>query len=518
MSNNANTSESLEQQLWAKNIVGNEKVSGDGEPIYSYNPKTNEKLNPSYFEISKADLQKALSLSHQAFLAYRLVSNDKRSQFLSAIADNLENSRQALVQRAMMETALPEARLNGELTRTINQLMMFANLIKDNDYLDIRIDKALPDRTPPRADIRYQKIPLGPVAVFGASNFPLAFSVAGGDTAAALAAGCSVVVKAHNAHLGTSDLAGQAIAMAAKQCNMPDGVFCLLYGQGNEIGQTIVKNPNIRAVGFTGSRQGGLSLMNIANQRAVPIPVYAEMSSINPIYVLSQKAKQEGASVAKALVDSMLMGAGQFCTSPGLVFIPKTFSDEFLASAKQALEEAGAQTMLTQGIAQNFANKTDELKNTAIKLLATAQDNKEANACVAHLFVSDYKTFADNPKLTDEVFGSSAIVVLCDEPSQMIDSVEKLEGQLTASIFAHSNDKQEEQLTLVHALEQKVGRLIFNAFGTGVEVCSAMVHGGPFPATSDGRSTSVGTAAIERFLRPVCYQDVPEFLLPEAIK
>lgn len=504
--------------LCASNIVGNKQIKGDSEAMYAKNPKTNEVLEPAYFAINQTDLEQALVLSHQAFLSYRLVTAQKRSEFLTQIANNLESSRESIVQRAMMETGLPEARLNGELTRTINQLIMFANLIKDNDYLDIRIDKALPDRTPPRADIRYQKIPLGPVAVFGASNFPLAFSVAGGDTAAALAAGCSVVVKAHNAHLGTSDLAGQAIATAAKQCNMPDGVFCLLYGQGNEIGQTIVKNPNIRAVGFTGSRQGGLALMNIANQRAVPIPVYAEMSSINPIYVLPQKAKQDGALVAKELVNSMLMGAGQFCTSPGLVFIPKTFSDEFLASAKQALEKAGAQTMLTQSIAQNFANKTDELKNTAIKLLATAQDNKEANACVAHLFVSDYKTFADNPKLTDEVFGSSAIVVLCDEPSQMIDSVEKLEGQLTASIFAHSNDKQEEQLTLVHALEQKVGRLIFNAFGTGVEVCSAMVHGGPFPATSDGRSTSVGTAAIERFLRPICYQDMPKALLPEAIR
>lgn len=486
--------------------------------MYAKNPKTNETLEPAYLAINNNDLEQALALSYQAFLSYRLVPAQKRSEFLTQIANNLESSRESIVQRAMMETGLPEARLNGELTRTINQLLMFANLIKNDDYLDIRIDKALPDRTPPRADIRYQKIPLGPVAVFGASNFPLAFSVVGGDTAAALAAGCSVVVKAHNAHLGTSDLAGQAIATAAKQCNMPDGVFCLLYGQGNEIGQTIVKNPNIRAVGFTGSRQGGLALMNIANQRAVPIPVYAEMSSINPIYVLPQKAKQDGALVAKELVNSMLMGAGQFCTSPGLVFIPKTFSDEFLASAKQALEKAGAQTMLTQGIAQNFANKTNELKNTAIKLLATAQDNKEANACVAHLFVSDYKTFADNPKLTDEVFGSSAIVVLCDEPSQMVNSVEKLEGQLTASIFAHSNDKQEEQLTLAHALEQKVGRLIFNAFGTGVEVCSAMVHGGPFPATSDGRSTSVGTAAIERFLRPICYQDMPKELLPNALK
>lgn len=505
------------QSLSAKNIVGNRTIAGEGQPINAYNPKTNEKLEPSYFELPKDELKKALELSYQAFLAYRLVSNEKRSQFLTAIADNLENSREALVQRAMMETALPEARLNGELTRTVNQLLMFANLIKDNNYLDIRIDKALPDRTPPRPDIRYQKIPLGPVAVFGASNFPLAFSVAGGDTAAALAAGCSVVVKAHNAHLGTSDLAGQAIASAAKQCDMPDGVFCLLYGQGNDIGQTIVSDPNIRAVGFTGSRQGGIALMNIANQREVPIPVYAEMSSINPIYVLPKKAKEQGDSVGKELVASMLMGAGQFCTSPGLVFIPKACSDDFINAAKQALEDSNAQTMLTQGIAQNFANKTCELTDTGITLLAKAQDNGEPNTCVAHLFVCEYDTFANHPKLTDEVFGSSAIIVLCDK-DQLVESVDKLEGQLTASIFASDDDNQKRQQTLIYALEQKVGRLIFNAFGTGVEVCSAMVHGGPFPATSDGRSTSVGTAAIERFLRPVCYQDVPKALLPDALK
>lgn len=503
--------------LSAKNIVGSRQVAGEGEPIHSYNPKTNEKLEPSYFELPKDELKKALDLSYQAFLAYRLVSNDKRSEFLKTIADNLEDSREALVQRAMAETALPEARLNGELTRTINQLLMFANLIKDTDYLDIRIDKALPDRTPPRPDIRYQKLPLGPVAVFGASNFPLAFSVAGGDTAAALAAGCSVVVKAHNAHLGTSELAGQAIASAAKQCDMPDGVFCLVYGQGNDIGQAIVSNPNIRAVGFTGSRQGGTALMNIANQRDTPIPVYAEMSSINPIYILPKKAKEQGEKVGKELVASMLMGAGQFCTSPGLVFIPKADSDDFVSTAKQALEDSSSQTMLTQGIAQNFANKTDELTSSNIKLLAKAQDNGEPNTCVAHLFVSEYQSFEKNPKLTDEVFGSSAIIVLCDE-DQLVESVNKLEGQLTASIFASDDDDQKLQQTLVYALEQKVGRLIFDAFGTGVEVCSAMVHGGPFPATSDGRSTSVGTAAIERFLRPVCYQDMPEFLLPNALK
>lgn len=507
--------------LSKKNLIGFEQIQGTGKAIHSYNPATGEILEPTYATIADEDFEKAMELATQAFLTYKNTSRAVRAEFLNKIAENLESKRQAIVKQASLETGLPNARLNGELSRTCNQLKLFASLLDDKDFLDIRIDEALPKRTPvPRPDLRYYKIGLGPVAVFGASNFPLAFSVAGGDTASALAAGCPVVVKAHNSHLGTSDLVGQVIQSTAKQLGLPEGVFALIYGEGNEIGQKLVAHPAICAVGFTGSRTGGMALFKIANERTQPIPVYAEMSSINPVYIMPEALKQKGANIGKALVSSMLMGAGQFCTSPGLVFVVNDEGfDDFVESAKDTLSSADSQTMLNAGIAKQFDSQVTRLKEiNGVQLLATSQEKAHSNACQGQLFLVDASEFTKNNTLQEEVFGSLGLIIKCKSVSEFLTLSEALEGQLTASIHAVDADHNGELIKLLQLLERKVGRLIYNDFGTGVEVCDAMVHGGPFPATTDGRSTSVGTAAIERFLRPVCYQNMPKALLPEDLR
>lgn len=507
-------------QLSQKNLVGYDQIQGTGATFYPVNPATGEQLPLAYQAIDEADFEKAMSLAQKAFLAYRKTSRAKRSEFLTKIADNLEAKREAIVKQAGLETGLPDARLNGELSRTCNQLKLFANLLNSKDFLDIRIDKALPERTPaPRPDLRYYKVGLGPVAVFGASNFPLAFSVAGGDTASALAAGCPVVVKAHNSHLGTSDLVGQVIASTAKELGLPEGVFSLIYGEGNQIGQKLVAHPVIKAVGFTGSQAGGMALFKTANARQEPIPVYAEMSSINPVYVLPNALNDKGAEIGKALIGSMLMGAGQFCTSPGLVFVVDGEGfDDFIQASKQALSQATSQTMLNLGIAKQFDSQVEKLKSlNGVELLAAAQEKAHSNACQAQLFLVDAKEFADNKTLHEEVFGSLSVIIKCKDINELVSLTESLEGQLTASI--HATEADHKHLgDLLEVIERKVGRIIYNDFGTGVEVCDAMVHGGPFPATIDGRSTSVGTAAIERFLRPVCYQNIPNALLPEDLQ
>lgn len=507
-------------ELTQKNLVGYNQVDGTGAKFHPVNPATGEQLDLTYQAIDDKDFDQALALAKKAFASYRNTSRAKRSEFLTKIADNLEAKREAIVKQAGLETGLPDARLNGELSRTCNQLKLFANLLNSKDYLDIRIDEALPERTPaPRPDLRYYKVGLGVVAVFGASNFPLAFSVAGGDTASALAAGCPVVVKAHNSHLGTSDLVGQVIQKTAQELGLPEGVFSLIYGEGNHIGQKLVAHPVVQAVGFTGSQAGGMALFKTASERPQPIPVYAEMSSINPVYVMPNALKEKGGEIGKALVGSMLMGAGQFCTSPGLVFVVDGEGfDDFIQNAKDTLSQAASQTMLNAGIAKSFANQVEKIKSVnGVELLAAAQEKAHANACQAQLFLVDAKEFENNETLQEEAFGSLSLIVKCADVAEFIRISEKLEGQLTASI--HAVDADHDNLNeLIELLETKVGRLIYNEFGTGVEVCDAMVHGGPFPATSDGRSTSVGTAAIERFLRPVCYQNMPNALLPEDLK
>jgi NADP-dependent aldehyde dehydrogenase len=403
--------------------------------------------------------------------------------------------------------------------RTVNQLRLFAKVVRDGHWLEATLDPALPQRTPPRPDLRMRKIPLGPVAVFGASNFPLAFSVAGGDTASALAAGCPVVVKAHNAHLGTSELVAKAVQQAVADCGLPEGVFSMLIGEGNQIGQSLVSHPAIKAVGFTGSRQGGLALMRIAAAREEPIPVYAEMSSINPTYMLPGALAENGARLAQGFVDSLTLGVGQFCTNPGLVIgLAGEQFDAFREAAAAALQGKGAGTMLTEGIHKAYLSGI-ERRSGIPGVQLVARGNAEGAGCAAQaaLYQSDADTYLDNPALEEEIFGPSSLLVSCRDEAELLEVTRHLEGQLTATVHATAADRS-IAAALLPSLERKVGRILFNGFPTGVEVSHAMVHGGPFPATSDSRTTSVGATAIERFLRPVCYQDVPVELLPAPLR
>jgi NADP-dependent aldehyde dehydrogenase len=392
-------------------------------------------------------------------------------------------------------------------------------VVRDGRYVEARIDPALPERKPmARPDVRSRKIPLGPVAVFGASNFPLAFSVAGGDTASALAAGCPVVAKAHPAHPGTSELVGRAIRDAVAAVGLPEGVFSLVFDSGYEIGQALVADPRIKAVGFTGSRRGGLALMKIAQDRPEPIPVYAEMSSINPVLLFKAALEERGEQIAQAFVGSLMMGAGQFCTSPGLLLgIDGDGLDRFTQAAKAALTEAAPGTMLTPGIHQAYCAGVEALAaHPRVETVARGKAGHNYQG-QAGLFSTSAEAFVADPHLKEEVFGSSSLIVRCPDEAALAEVVESLEGQLTASLHISEADHDDAR-RLLPVLERKVGRILVNGFGTGVEVTHAMVHGGPFPSTSDGRSTSVGTMAIDRFLRPVAYQDLPDDLLPADLR
>ncbi len=397
---------------------------------------------------------------------------------------------------------------------------MFASVVRMGKFMEARIDPALPNRAPlPRSDLRFQKIPLGPVAVFGASNFPLAFSVAGGDTASALAAGCPVIVKAHSMHPVTSELVGRAIQAAVKKCGLPEGVFSLLFGAGTDVGGALVAHPYIKAVGFTGSRSGGVALMKIAANCPEPIPVYAKMSSINPVFLMPNKLAKQAKSVASGFVASLAMGAGQFCTNPGmLVLLDGEGANDFLAQVAADTEALFTQTMLTAGIYQAYCDGVNALAaNDKVTLLAKAKASNAPNQCQAHVFVTDAVVFLSDKSLESEVFGSNSLIIKCQNIAEYSAVAEHLEGQLTATIQMEAGDIA-EAATLLPILERKVGRLLCNGYPTGVEVCQAMVHGGPFPATSDSRSTSVGSAAIDRFVRPVCYQDFPEALMPLSVQ
>jgi NADP-dependent aldehyde dehydrogenase len=499
-------------------LIGGAGCRGAGEAFRGYDPASGVMLDPVYASATLADVSEACALAASAFPLYRECSPEARAAFLEAIATNLEVVGDALAARARAETGLPEARVRGELGRTCGQLRLFSRVVRDGAYLDVRIDHALPQRTPPRPDLRLLQRPLGPVAIFGASNFPLAFSVAGGDTASALAAGCPVVVKAHSAHPGTSEAAGRAIQKAVRDCDLPEGVFALLFDAGVEIGQALVADARIEAVGFTGSRRGGLALMALAQQRRRPIPVYAEMSSINPVVLLPGALRQRGDAIGKAFAGALTLGAGQFCTNPGLVFaLDGPDLQSFLASAQATISEASPQTMLTASIHSAYQAGVAALSaNPRVARIAQGEQG-EALSCQANLFAATAGEFLDDPQLAEEVFGASSLLVRCKDWQELRRALEGLEGQLTVSVHA-----AEEDLTLARdlmpLLERVAGRVLFNGFGTGVEVCDAMVHGGPYPATSDGRSTSVGSLAIARFLRPVCYQDVPDALLPAAVQ
>lgn len=503
--------------LTGQMIIAGEHVTGTGTAIHAVNPATGERLQPAYAHGTAADVERATAAAREAFGPYRATSSARRAQFLDTIADNLDAARDQLVQRATAETGLPAGRITGEVGRTSGQLRLFAEVLREGSWNGARIDPAVGDRSPlPRPDIRQRRIPLGPVAVFGASNFPLAFSVAGGDTASALAAGCPVVVMAHDAHPGTSELVGRLITDAIAATGVAAGTFSLLFGAGSELGIALVTDPQIKAVGFTGSRSGGTALVRAAAARPEPIPVYAEMSSINPVYPLPGALRADAAGLGRAFIGSLTLGSGQFCTNPGLVIAEDGADlEKFIDAAAQAVAASTPTTMLTPNIARSFAQGVDEFASSAT-VLARGEDTDEPNRCRAALFVTDAESFLGSPTLQQEIFGASSLVVKCADAEQVRDVTAALEGQLTATVHAEESD-HEAAAKLLAELELKAGRILFNGWPTGVEVGHAMVHGGPYPATSDSRTTSVGSLAIERFLRPVAYQDVPTTLLPAAI-
>lgn len=504
-------------------LIGSAAVRGHAGELHAIDPSSGQAIAPAFGAASKAEIDRACELATLAFDAFRETSLEQRGRFLESIAEGLVDLGPTLIERAMAETGLPKARLEGERSRTVGQLRLFAAVVRDGRWLDVTIDKAMPGRVPlGRPDLRLRKIAIGPVAVFGASNFPLAFSVAGGDTASALAAGCPVVVKAHVGHLGTSELVGRVVQAAVRACGLPEGVFSLLIGEGNEIGQSLVAHPAIQAVGFTGSRQGGLALSRVANERPQPIPVYAEMSSINPVFLLSGALANSPDKLAQAFVDSLVLGAGQFCTNPGLVIgIAGPHFEQFKAAAAAALAAKESAVMLTQGIHGSYCFGVQRLAGTpGVRELARgegkAATGDQGFFAQAALFTTEAQHLLDQPELKQEVFGPVGLLVACRDFVEMRAIAEHLEGQLTATLHLdptdHANVRQ-----LLPVLERKAGRILVNGFPTGVEVSYAMVHGGPFPSTSDGRTTSVGALSIDRFLRPVCYQDMPQDLLPMAL-
>lgn len=483
------------------------------------NPRTGQPTGPVVPVDDVAAVAAAVDRAEAAFDAYRATLPEDRARFLEAIAASLDAQRGEIIALASAESGLPEARITGEFGRTTTQLRLFAAVVRQGDWLGVRLDPALPDRAPlPRPDLRLRRIPVGPVAVFGASNFPLAFSVAGGDTASALAAGCTVVVRGHPAHPGTSVLVGAAIARAVADSGLPLGVFSLISGPDIALGQALVADPRIAAVGFTGSRNGGLALARVAAGRAVPIPVFAEMSSINPVFLLPHALAASAGPLADGFIGSLTLGAGQFCTNPGVVIAAKGAPLEaFLDRAATTIGSASSAAMLTPGIHAAFEQAVAARNGMAgVTCVASGQTGEGENQCRAALFRTDAARFSENPSLSDEIFGAAGLVVECDDEEEVLQLARRLEGQLTATLHLTAADEAFAQ-RLLPILERSCGRILANGWPTGVEVSHAMVHGGPFPSTTDSRFTSVGTLAIDRFLRPVCYQSLPASLLPPEL-
>ncbi|MES2056026.1 MAG: aldehyde dehydrogenase (NADP(+)) [Pseudomonadota bacterium] len=491
-----------------------------GETFDGVDPATGTRLAPPISQAGLADVAAACLLAEAAFPVFSELALDRRATFLETIAERIAAIGDDLIVRAMAESGLPRGRLEGERGRTIGQLRLFAAVVRQGDWLDVTIDSALPDRDPlPRPDLRRRNVALGPVAVFGASNFPLAFSVAGGDTASALAAGCPVVVKGHPTHPGTGELVARAIREAVIACSLPEGVFSYLPGTSNELGGALVADPRIKAVGFTGSRRGGLALVRVAAGRDEPIPVYAEMSSINPVVLFSSAAKSRGAELGAAFIQSLTMGAGQFCTNPGLVIaIDGPELDAFVEAAKAALSTSPAQQMLAPGIHTSFEQGVEALAaHPSVETLARGLVGEGVNQAQGAFFSTSAEKFLADKALGHEVFGSSSILIRAKDMEELASLVRGLEGQLTATLLFDAEDEA-AVAPLVPLLASRAGRILANGWPTGVEVSHAMVHGGPYPATSDSRTTSVGSLAIERFLRPVCYQGLPDSLLPDALR
>jgi len=504
--------------ITGKNFIGFSRSTQTNTPFRAFSLLKDEYLEGEFSLASTQEMELALSLAEKAFSEYKEIPTERRALFLDAIAEEIIALGDELLERCSLESGLPLARLTGERGRTCGQLRMFAQLIRDGWYVDARIDNAQPDRQPlPKSDIRRMLVPIGPVAVFGASNFPLAFSTAGGDTASALAAGCPVIVKSHPSHPGTNELISGAIVKAAQKTGMPEGVFSSLH-LSNDDAIKLVSHPVIKAVGFTGSRNAGMHLFNAAAARPQPIPVYAEMSAINPVLLMPGALAMQNEKIAKDLASSVVLGAGQFCTNPGLVLaINSPATQSFLAEFAKHIAEVKPSVMLNKNICQAYKEGISLLQDSLATQLTVSSAEPEEHQTSAAAFTISAEDFISDKKYMEEIFGPSTLIVLCDDEAQFIQVLNSLEGQLTATIHATGADARFVK-EILPVVSEKAGRVIYGGYPTGVEVCHSMQHGGPFPATTDGRSTSVGTAAIYRFLRPLAFQDFPEELLPDALK
>ncbi|MEW6981536.1 aldehyde dehydrogenase (NADP(+)) [Colwelliaceae bacterium 6471] len=504
--------------ITGKHLIAGEWAGDATNGFVAFDAQANAPMTTSFADATEMEVNTAITRAQEAFSVYGQLSASKRAHFLRTIGEQIVALGDELVEVASAETGLPHARIQGERGRTVGQLELFASILEKGEYQAV-IDLADTNRQPlPKADTRLGYLPLGVVAVFAASNFPLAFSTAGGDTASALAAGCPVIMKAHAAHPGTAELVAQAILTAIEICEMPKGVFSLIQGKNYAISSQIVTHPMVKAVGFTGSERVGMILQQQINQRDEPIPFYGELGSVNPQFILPNKVKSEGEEIAQALVASLMMGQGQFCTSPGIwAVVEDEQYSRFAQGAAQSLSQQNAGVMLTPEIAASYnAAITAWQVIEGVELLAQGQAGK-SHECIPALFATDLKTFVNNKCLHEEVFGSCALIIRCADSTEMMQLISLLKGNLTASIHATQDDIELSKpiaLSLVH----KVGRLIYNQMPTGVEVCASMNHGGPFPASTDLRTTSVGSEALKRFQRPICYQNMPQELLPDLLK
>ncbi|HTY94534.1 MAG TPA: aldehyde dehydrogenase (NADP(+)) [Steroidobacteraceae bacterium] len=500
-------------------LIGAEERVGR-KTFTAVNPASGVPVGPPIQEADARDVADACRLAAEAFPVFSETTPQTRAVFLESIASGITALGDELIERAMLETGLPRGRLEGERARTTGQLDYFARIVRTGAWIDATLDSAQPQRLPqPRPQLRRRHVGLGPVVVFGASNFPLAFSVAGGDTTAALAAGCPVVVKGHPSHPGTGELVARALRAAVSRCGLPMGTFSYLPGASHELGRALVEDPRIQAVGFTGSRRGGLALVHAAAGRPTPIPVYAEMSSINPVILFPAAARARGAELGRAYVASLTLGAGQFCTNPGLVIVLQgADSQAFMSAAAEAVRACPSQPMLAAHIHESFDQGVAQVRDQAgVTREAVGPVGPGQNQGRAVLFSVDAAQFMANPSLAREVFGPASLVVKAQDVTQIAALFEHLEGQLTTTVLFDEGDTDLVR-QLLPSLERKAGRILANGWPTGVEVCDAMVHGGPYPATSDIRTTSVGALAMQRFLRPVCYQNFPDSLLPDALR
>ena len=506
----------MQVQLTGRQGIAGRWIAAGGDFLRAINPATGEVLEPAFAHATNTEVDAAMQAAQRAFAVTRTLSVERRAQLLQAIAAQILGLGNALLQRGQAETGLPLARLTGERARTCHQFKHFADVLREGSWAGAVIDTADPQRQPlAKPDVRRAARPIGPVVVFGAGNFPFAYGACGGDTASALAAGNPVVVKAHERHPGVNELFAHAVQAALDQCGLPPEIFSLVQGPGATVGQALVRHPAAQAVGFTGSKRAGRALFDLAAARPQPIPVYAEMGSVNPLVILPGALAERSNALAAGLAQSITAGAGQFCTKPGLIFLlANPAADQFMAQLVKEMAALPATTMLAVEMQKNFCSATGVFQKIPGVQCVLNPDPSGYAAISAKLFTVEAATWRSQEVLHEEAFGPGAIVIRCRDMADLQASLAVAGGNLTATLQAGTTDDAGEVVALTQLLEQLAGRLIFNGFPTGVEVCAAMIHGGPYPATTAPASTSVGALAMQRFLRPVCFQNVPDSLLP----